>query len=63
MSSIPYYTITSCCEQEVNTGTFNIPGSYVTGPNVYTYTGLTFIEPTTGRKKSVFNHNSYNSLL
>jgi hypothetical protein len=48
MSSIPYYTITSCCDQAVNTGTFNIPGSYVTGPNVYTYTGLTFIEPTTG---------------
>lgn len=47
MTSIPYYTITSCCEQDVTTGTFNIPGGYLSA-NVYTYTGTTYIEPITG---------------
>lgn len=49
MAGIPYYSITSCCDQSTTQGFFTIPGStVVVTDGVYTFTGITFLEGSTG---------------
>jgi hypothetical protein len=48
MASIPYYAITSCCDQSTTQGFFTIPGSFTVANGVYVYTGITFQDPSTG---------------
>lgn len=45
---IPYYSITSCCDQSTTQGFFTIPGSGIVTNGVYVYSGLSFLEGTTG---------------
>ena len=48
MPSTPYYSITSCCDQSTTQGFFTIPGSLLVANGVYTYSGISFLEGTTG---------------
>lgn len=48
MAGIPKYIITSCCEQFVSSGTFNIPGIGTITNDLYVFNGPSFTEPTTG---------------
>jgi hypothetical protein len=46
---VPYYSITSCCDQSTTQGFFTIPGStVVVTDGVYTFTGITFLEGSSG---------------
>ena len=45
---VPYYSITSCCDQSTTQGFFTIPGSLLVANGVYTYSGITFFEGITG---------------
>lgn len=48
MAGIPYYSITSCCDQSTTQGFFTIPGSGSVANGVYVFNGITFLEGSTG---------------
>jgi hypothetical protein len=48
MAGIPYYLITSCCDQSTTQGQFIIPGAGIVANGVYVFNGITFQEGTTG---------------
>lgn len=48
MAGVPYYRITSCCDQDVVEDLFHIASSGVVIDGVYTYFGPSYQEPTSG---------------